>query len=87
MTNVLTAATVIVPIVMALTQLLKKQLNDNKLLPVANIVIGVIIGGLWAISFADTDLVLYLWAGLVAGLAAGGFYDLGASFVKGGESE
>lgn len=87
MTNVLTAATIIVPIVMALTQLLKKQLNDNKLLPVANMVIGVIIGGLWAISFADADLVLYLWAGLVAGLAAGGFYDLGASFTKGGESE
>lgn len=85
MDNILTAATVIGVIVMATTALIKNQIPDNKWLPVINVVTGIFIGVVYAISFAPDEVVLYAWGGFVAGLAAGGFYDLGAGFLKRGE--
>lgn len=85
MENVLIAAGVIMGLVLATTQLIKNQIANNKWLPVINIVTGIFIGIVYAVSFAPSDIVLYAWGGFVAGLAAGGFYDLGAGFVKGGE--
>lgn len=85
MDNILTAATVIGVIVMATTALIKNQIPDNKWLPVINVVTGIFIGVVYAISFVPADIVLYAWGGFVAGLAAGGFYDLGAGFLKRGE--
>lgn len=82
MGNVLIAAGVIMGLVLATTQLIKNQIEDNKWLPVINIVTGIFIGVVYAISFVPKDVVMYAWGGFVAGLAAGGFYDLGAGFVS-----
>ncbi|MCD1023455.1 hypothetical protein [Enterococcus sp. SMC-9] len=83
MENILTAATAIGVLVLATTQLIKNQIPNNKWLPVINVVTGIFIGVVYAISFQPADIVLYGWGGFIAGLAAGGFYDLGAGFVKG----
>lgn len=85
MENILTAATAISVLVLATTQLIKNQIPNNKWLPVINVVTGIFIGVVYAISFEPSQIVLYGWGGFIAGLAAGGFYDLGAGFVKGGE--
>lgn len=81
MDNVLTAATVIIPVVMALTALAKQLIAENKYLPLLNVGIGLVIGIAWALSFGN-PVVLYAWAGAIAGLSAGGFYDLGKGFLK-----
>lgn len=79
MDNVMIAATVIAPIVLILTQVYKNVFGASKVLPLVNLLIGIIAGGIWALSFADTNLVVYLWAGFFAGASAGGLYDLGAN--------
>lgn len=87
MEHILTAATVIVGVVMAVTGLVKKMIPDNKWLPIINIVLGVVIGLSYAASMVPDQLVVFGWAGFLSGLAAGGFYDLGAGFVKGNKSK
>lgn len=81
MDNVLIAAGVIMGLVMATTQLIKNQVSDNKWLPVINIGVGIFIGVVYAISFLPDEVIMYAWGGFVAGLSAGGFYDLGAGFI------
>lgn len=83
MENILTAATAIGVLVLAITQLIKNQIPNNKWLPVINVVTGIFIGVVYAVSFQPADVVLYGWGGFIAGLSAGGFYDLSAGFVKG----
>lgn len=85
MTNILTAATAIGVLVLATTQLIKHQIPNNKWLPVINVVTGIFIGVVYAVSFEPTEVVLYAWGGFIAGLAAGGFYDLGAGFFGKGD--
>lgn len=87
MEHILTAATVIVGVVMAVTGLVKKMIPDNKWLPIINIVLGVVIGLVYAASMVPDQLIVFGWAGFLSGLAAGGFYDLGAGFIKGNKSE
>ena len=82
MEHILTAATVIVGVVMAVTGLVKQMIPDNKWLPIINIVLGTAVGILYAATMAPDQLVVFGWAGFLSGLAAGGFYDLGAGFVK-----
>lgn len=79
MDNILTATTIIVPIIMAVTGLVKTVVKDNKWLPILNVGVGIGIGTLYAISIVKGDLAIYAWAGAIAGLTAGGFYDLGAN--------
>lgn len=85
MDSILTATSVIALIVLAVTQLIKESIPDNKWLPVINVVVGIVIGIGYAASFANTEIILYAWGGAIAGLGAGGFYDLGAGFLKGGK--
>lgn len=85
MENILLAAGVIGLVVVAVTSLIKSSIPNNKYLPLINVVVGVILGVAYAASFAQADIVLYSWGGFIAGLAAGGFYDLGAGFIKGGK--
>ncbi len=86
MTEILTAASIIGAVVLGVTQLIKKQIPDNKWLPVINVIAGIFIGLIYSITINGSgDLAVYGWAGALSGLAAGGFYDLGAGFVKGGE--
>lgn len=82
MEHILTAATVIVGVVMAVTALIKQLIPNNKWLPVINIVLGTITGLIYAFTMVPDELVVFGWAGFLSGLAAGGFYDLGAGFVK-----
>ena len=62
MEEVLLFATVLLPIVTALVELIKK-------------VVGLIIGAV-ATPFTDFDIVLRLWAGGLAGLAGTGLFEL-----------
>ena len=82
MNNILTAASVIGVIVMAVTQLIKSSVPNNKWLPVINVFVGLLLGVAYAASFVSGEIVLYAWGGAIAGLAAGGFYDLGAGLIK-----
>ncbi len=83
MTEILTAASIIGAVVLGVTQLIKKQIPDNKWLPVINVIAGIFIGLIFAVTINGSGaLAIYGWAGALSGLAAGGFYDLGAGFMK-----
>lgn len=82
MEHILTAATVIVGVVMAVTGLVKQMIPNNKLLPVINILLGTAVGVVYAATMVPDQLIVFGWAGFLSGLAAGGFYDLGAGLVK-----
>ena len=87
MEQILTAATVIVGVVMAVTGLVKQMIPNNKLLPVINILLGTVVGVIYAATMVPDQLIVFGWAGFLSGLAAGGFYDLGAGFIKGNKSK
>lgn len=82
MENVMAAATIIVPVVLGVTQVYKTTFGGKKRLPIINLAIGMIIGGLWAVSFAPDELVTFIWGGALSGMAAGGFYDLGVNLKE-----
>ncbi|OTN91215.1 holin [Enterococcus faecium] len=82
MEQILTAASIITPLVIAVTELIKTQVNNYKILPVINVIAGIFLGVLYALSFLQDAVVLYAWAGAVSGLAAGGLFDLGVSVIK-----
>lgn len=82
MQSVLTAASVIVILVMAVTYCVKSQLPNNRWVPLINIVISIILALAWAYTMVPDQIVIYGWAGLICGLAAGGFYDLGTSILN-----
>lgn len=82
MTEILAAASIITPLVVGVTGLIKTQMKDYKLLPVINVIAGILLGVLYAMTLAPQDLAIYAWAGAVSGLAAGGLFDLGNSMVK-----
>lgn len=79
MTEVLILATVLAPIILGLVELIKKSAEDsirkNYIPPIA-LAVGVFIGYA-AQPFTDLDVVLRLWSGGLAGLAATGLFELG----------
>lgn len=78
MQDVLIFATVLAPILTALVQLVKKSVKlPTNVIPALSFVIGIGLGAV-AYPFTDLDLVLRLWAGGFAGLAATGLFELGA---------
>ncbi|MFL6977009.1 holin [Bacillus inaquosorum] len=78
MQDVLIFATVLAPILTALVQLVKKTVKlSTNVIPALSFVIGIGLGAV-AYPFTDLDLVLRLWAGGFAGLAATGLFELGA---------
>ncbi len=77
MENILFFATVLVPIITALVQVVKSTVALPKtLLPLIALIIGLAIGFL-ASPFTDLTFDLRLWAGGIAGLASVGFFELG----------
>ncbi|SDC60037.1 Bacteriophage A118-like holin, Hol118 [Terribacillus halophilus] len=77
MEEVMTFASIISPVVVALVQLIKKTVAvNNRYLPLISLLIGLLVGSL-AWPFTEMDLVLRLWSGGFAGLAASGLYSLG----------
>ncbi|WP_439846129.1 holin [Bacillus spizizenii] len=78
MQDVLIFATVLAPILTALVQLVKKTVKlPTNVIPALSFVIGIGLGAV-AYPFTDLDMVLRLWAGGFAGLAATGLFELGA---------
>lgn len=76
MTDVLIFATVLAPIILALVQLVKKTVNiKNNLVSLIAFAVGLFVGVV-AAPFTDLDIVLRLWAGGLAGLAATGLFEL-----------
>jgi hypothetical protein len=76
MEQVLLFATVLLPIVTALVELVKKTINLPKnYLPLISVVVGLIVGAI-AYPFTDFELVLRLWAGGFAGLAGTGLFEI-----------
>lgn len=77
MEEVLIFATILAPILTALVQLVKKTVKlPTNIVPVLSFVIGILLGAI-AYPFTDLDLVLRLWAGGFAGLAATGLFEIG----------
>lgn len=76
MEQVLLFATILLPIITALVELVKKTVNVKKnIIPSVSLLIGLLIGAL-AYPFSDLDLVMRLWAGGFAGLAGTGLFEL-----------
>jgi len=76
MTEILTFATVILPFVTALTQLVKASVKMPKnLVPLIALILGLVLGYA-ATPLTDLDWVLRLWGGGLAGLASTGLYEL-----------
>lgn len=77
MNEVLAFATVILPIVTAVVEAVKRGLHlDTRYAPLLSIILGIAIGVL-AYPFTDFGLAERLWAGALAGLGAMGLFDLG----------
>ncbi|NGP43849.1 holin [Bacillaceae bacterium SIJ1] len=80
MNDILMFATMLVPIVTALVQLMKKTFDIPKnWVPMLAVVLGAIVGA-GAFPFAEElALSVRIWAGLLAGLSATGLFELGNS--------
>ncbi|QKN91401.1 holin [Bacillus amyloliquefaciens] len=77
MEEVLIFAPILAPILTALVQLVKKTVKlPTNIVPALSFVIGIGLGAI-AYPFTDLDLVLRLWAGGFAGLAATGLFEIG----------
>lgn len=76
MTEVLIFATILAPIILAVTELFKRTIIlPKKIIPLIAFAVGLFIG--FASSpFTELDIVLRLWAGGLAGLAATGIFEL-----------
>ncbi|EMF0099696.1 hypothetical protein OSF83_002548 [Enterococcus hirae] len=79
MNEILTATSIISVIVLGVTQLVKQTAINNKWLPFLNVFFGVVIGIVYALTIVHGEVAIYAWAGMLAGMSAGGFYDLPAS--------
>ncbi|MYL56324.1 holin [Virgibacillus halodenitrificans] len=76
MQQVLIFATIIMPVVAALVELVKRTVALKKnIVPAISFIIGIIVGTA-AYPFTDMDLVLRIWAGGFAGLAGTGLFEL-----------
>ncbi|ANF95985.1 holin [Paenibacillus bovis] len=74
--DVLTFASTLAVIILALVQMVKTAINIPKnLVPVLGMVIGLLIGAA-AYPFTELDLVARLWAGSLGGLSATGLFEL-----------
>lgn len=86
MTVILIAATVVAPIISALVNVVKEQFGLNgKLVSGLAILIGVLVGLAYALTIVHGQYAEYCWGGLIAGLAAIGYYEI--AFKEGGIDE
>lgn len=70
--QVLLLVSVLTPIVAGIVELLKHVGLNTKYAPLTAICIGIALAVLY--TFGSIELSMRLWAGLLAGLAASGFY-------------
>jgi len=77
MNEVLIFATILAPIILAVTELFKRTSDlPKKVIPLIAFAVGLFIG-FAASPFTDLDVALRLWSGGLAGLAATGLFELG----------
>lgn len=76
MESVLAMMTVIVPVVTAVVEMIKRTFGvDGRLLPLISFVCGIAIG-LAAYPFTSMSADLRMWVGALAGLAATGLFEV-----------
>ncbi|WP_431811946.1 hypothetical protein [Lysinibacillus sp. FW12] len=85
LTNIFTLAAIMVAIILAVAEVLKKTFNLNtQYMPITSVVIGIFIGlVLWPL--AEYPMYVMLMAGFIAGLTASGTFDLLKAAKKEGE--
>ncbi|WDV05051.1 MULTISPECIES: holin [Lysinibacillus] len=85
LTNIFMIAMMMVAIVLAVSEILKKTFNLNtQYMPITSVVIGIFIGlVLWPL--AEYPMYVMLMAGFIAGLTASGTFDLLKAAKKEGE--
>ncbi|MEQ6857332.1 holin [Lysinibacillus capsici] len=85
LTSIFMIAMVMVAIVLAVTEVIKKTFNLNtQYMPITSVVIGIFIGlVLWPL--ASYPLYVMLISGFIAGLTASGTFDLLKAAKKEGE--
>lgn len=82
MNEVLAFATVLMPFVVALVELIKKvTLLETRYAPVVALLTGVVVG-IAAYPFTEYVLVERAWAGALAGLGGMGLFDLGKKMKR-----
>lgn len=87
MDEILILGGVISGVVFALVELIKhSEVVSPRFLPYVGLVVGL-VAGYAAFPFTELDLVMRLWAGLVAGLGATGFYEVVKSSKKDKEDD
>lgn len=75
MEQVLVFATILIPIVTALTELVKRTVNLKvNYIPAVSFIFGLLVGFAGKI-FTELPLDARLWAGAIAGLSAVGLYE------------
>jgi len=81
MDNILAIASLLTPVVVGVTEVVKRTtgLDDDKI-TLASLIIGILLGVAAMGLFDGTKLEL-IWAGGISGLAAMGLFDLGKSLV------
>ncbi|WP_182200078.1 holin [Paraliobacillus salinarum] len=83
MEQVLIFATVLLPIVTAVVELVKRTVSLPKnIIPLISLVIGLVVGAA-GYPFSDLELILRLWAGGFAGLAGTGLFELAVNKREG----
>lgn len=76
MQEIMILASVVAPIVLALTEVVKKAVTLPKnIIPLIALVIGINVGVL-STPFTDLDFQVRMWAGAIAGLSATGLFEL-----------
>lgn len=81
MEEVMTFASIISPIALALVQLVKKTAPiSNRFLPLISLLVGLLVGFI-AEPFTPLDTAMRLWAGGFAGLAGAGLFSLGKKTI------
>lgn len=76
MEQVIMFATVLLPIITAIVEGIKKSISvPNNLIPAISLFVGLLIGTA-AYPFTDMEILLRLWAGGFAGLAGTGLFEL-----------
>lgn len=85
MQEILILGGIISGVVYGLVELVKyTEIFPKRFLPLVGLIIGL-IAGYAAFPFSDLDLFTRLWAGLVAGLGAVGFFENVKQVTKTGE--
>jgi hypothetical protein len=75
MEHVLFIVSVLVPIIAGLTQVVKQYVRE-KFYALVPVLIGLLLGPAYTVFSPDLTVWELLWAGGLAGLAAGGFYSV-----------